>query len=129
MYYEIVYEDGTVSVADYPSDEAATSAIMEQHNRAKSGQKNGPQEANATRIAKVFVYTNHPGDYGAGGGLAADEVLASVKDLLKGRDAVDVQGLAMSVSALNHPMLTGDVGAHDSKFRQDSERELKLELA
>lgn len=129
MYYEIVYEDGTVSVADYPSDEAASSAILEQHNRAKTGGKNGPQEATATRIAKVYVYPAHPGDYGAGGGLAADEVLASVKDLLKGRDAVDVQQLAVTVSALNHPMQTGDVGAHDSKFKMESERELELELA
>ena len=129
MYYEIVYEDGSVSVADYASDADATAAILEQHNRAKIGGKNGPQEATATRIAKVFVYAGHPGDYGAGGGLAADEVLASVKDLLKGRDVVDVQQLAVTVSALNHPMATGEVGAHDSKFKMESERELELELA
>jgi len=128
MFYEIVYEDGTVSVADYPSDDAATAAVMEQHNRAKAGVKNGPQEASATRVAKVFVYPTHPGDYGAGGGLAADEVLASVKDLLKGRDAIDVQSLAVSVSALNHPMVN-EAEAHESKFKMEADRELKLELA
>lgn len=129
MFYEIVYEDGTVSVADYPTDEAATSALMEQHNRAKSGAKNGPQEAPATRIAKVFVYANHPGDYGAGGGLSADEVMASMKELLKGRDAIDVQQLAVEISALNHPMVRDEnAQPHDSKFKQEADKELELSL-
>lgn len=127
MFYETVYEDGTVSVAEYASDEEAKRAIAEQHERAKTGQKNGPQEAIATRVAKVFVYPNHPGDYGTEGGLSSDEVKASLTAMLKGVDVVNVQELANAVSALNHPMKP-ESHVHDSKFKQDAERELELEL-
>ena len=77
MYYELIYENGEVSVANYDTDDAALAAIEEQHNRAKTGGKNGPQGGPASRIARVFVYATHPGDYGTEGGLATDEVKSS----------------------------------------------------
>jgi hypothetical protein len=127
MFYETVFEDGTGSVAEHADDAAAIAAVTEQNERAKTGKKNGPQEATATRVAKVFVYPTHPGDYGTEGGLSSDEVKASVTELLKGKDVIDVQQLAMAVSALNHPMV-GDAGVHDSKFKMKEERELELSL-
>ena len=105
------------------ADDDALSAIEEQHNRAKTGGKNGPQGGPASRIARVFVYATHPGDYGTEGGLATDEVKSSLNDMLKGVDVVDVQQLAQSVSALNHPMVT-PASPHDSRFKMESEREL-----
>lgn len=126
-YYEVVYEDDSVSVANYANDEEATSAILEQHDRAKTGRKNGPQEANATRIAKVFVYPTHPGDYGTEGGLSTDEVKTSINAMLEGVEAVDVQQLATRVSALNHPMVA-NAAVHESKYKMESERELELAL-
>jgi hypothetical protein len=123
MYYEIIYENGEVSVANYDSDEDAVSAITEQHNRAKAGGQNGPQGGPASRIVRAFVYPNHPGDYGTEGGMSADEVKSSITALLKGVDVVDVQQLSTAVSALNHPMITPE-SPHDSRFKQDAEREL-----
>lgn len=126
MFYEIIYENGEVSVAEYASDEEALTAVTEQHNRAKAGLKNGPQAGPASRVVKVLVYPNHPGTY-AGGGLSADEVQSSIKDLLKNIDVVDVQQLAMAVSGLNHPMVSPE-SPHDSRFKQPEERELETGL-
>lgn len=126
-FYEIVYEDGTVSVADYASEEDATGAILEQHRRAKEGGKNGPQEGVATRVAKVYVYSQHPGDYGTEGGLSVDEVKAAIDAVLTGVDVVNVQQLAQYVSSLNHPMKP-DAGAHESKFKMEHDKELELTL-
>jgi len=123
MYYEIIYENGEVSVANYDTDEDALAAVTEQHNRAKAGGLNGPQGGPASRVVKVLVYSSHPGDYGTEGGMSTDEVNAGIKDLLKGVDVVNVQNLAAAVSALNHPMVTPE-SPHDSRFKMDSEREL-----
>lgn len=128
MFYEIVYEDGTVSVADYPDDDAAKTAVYEQHNRAKSGAKNGPQEGTATRVARVYVYANHPGDLGADDTLSSDEVSAALKAMLKDIDVVNIGVLATNIRRLTHPM-NDDAEVHGSKFRQEADYELELELA
>jgi hypothetical protein len=128
-FYEVIYEDGSVSVADYASDEEATSAVMEQHNRAKSGQKNGPQDIAATRVARVLAYGDqHPGSLYESGGMPADEVKARVADLLKGHDVVDPAALAVQLQTITHPMQE-QAGPHDSRFKMESDHELKLELA
>jgi hypothetical protein len=127
MYVEIIYENGEVSVANYDTDEQALAALTEQHERAKAGSLNGPQGAPASRITRALVYANHPGDYGTEGGMAADEVKASISALLKGVDVVDVQQLAQNVSALNHPMVTPE-SPHDSRFKQEPDRELETGL-
>ena len=123
MYYEIIYENGEVSVANYDTDEDALAAVTEQHNRAKAGLLNGPQGGPASRVTKVLVYSAHPGDYGTEGGMSTDEVNAGIKDILKGVDVVDVQQLAQAVSALNHPMVT-PASPHDSRFKMQEDREL-----
>jgi|SRR5678815_935134 hypothetical protein len=128
MFYEIVWEDGSVSVAEYGSDDEATKAVMEQHNRAKAGEKNGPQEVVASRAAKVFAYKDHPGSYNEEGTLTADEVKASVNDLLKGVDVVNVGVLSQVVANLVHPMQE-QATPHDSKFKAEADHELELELA
>ncbi len=127
MYYEIVYEDGTVSVANYGSDEEASSAILAQHERAKAGGKNGPQEAVATRVAKTFVYGSHPGSLYEGNGMPADEVKSRVAELLKGHDVVDPAALAVQLGTITHPM-EPNVGVHESKFKMEADKELELEL-
>ena len=128
MFAQIIYENGEVSVAEYQSEAEATSAVTEQHNRAKNGDKNGPQEAQASRIVKVLKYDTHPGDYGTHGGLSVDEVKTSINQLLEGAEAVDVQQLAQSISILNHPMVA-PASPHDSRFKMESTGELSLELS
>lgn len=128
MFYEIIYESGEVSVASYDSDEEATAAITEQHNRAKNGQKNGPQQAPASRIVKVLVYSTHPGSLYEAGGMSSDEVKKRVDELLKGHDVVDPGALALQLQSITHPMHP-EVAVHESRFKMDADRELKLELA
>ena len=127
MFCEIVYEDGTVSVAEYKDDAEAKSAVMEQHDRAKTARTNGPQELPASRIAKVFVYDKHPGDFNADGTLSSDEVQAAIKDLVKGVDVVDVMALSQAVSNLAHPMQE-PTGPFGSRFKAKETGELELSL-
>ena len=127
MFCEVIYENGEVSVAEYQTDEEATSAVTEQHNRAKQGGSNGPQGAQASRIVKVLKYDTHPGDYGTHGGLSVDEVKTSINQLLTGAEAVDVQQLAQSISILNHPMQAPST-PHDSRFKMESTGDLELDL-
>lgn len=125
MFYEIIYENGEVSVASYDSDEEALRAVTEQHNRAKSGQKNGPQEAPASRVVKVLAYNTHPGAYNPDGTLSADEVQAALKDMLKGVDVVNLAQLGVAITNLAHPMQDAE-SPHDSRFRMKESKELDL---
>lgn len=127
MYYEIVYEDGTGSVADYPDDDAARSAVLEQHNRAKTGQKNGPQEGPANRVVKVYAYATHPGSLYEAGGITADELKSRMNELLEGHDVIEPAAFALQVQSITHPMVFG-AEAHESKFKMEADHELELEL-
>jgi hypothetical protein len=127
MYYEIVYEDGTNSVADYPDDDAARGAILEQHNRAKAGAKNGPQGGSATRVVKVFAYKSHPGSLYEAGGVTADELKSQVNALLKGHDVVEPAAFALQVQSITHPMVP-NAEVHESKFKMEADHELELSL-
>lgn len=128
MFYEIIYENGEVSVAEYDSDEAALSAVTEQHDRAKAGGKNGPQGIPASRIVRVLVYPVHPGSLYEDETLSKDEVEAQLKDVLRDQDVVNVPMLAEVVKSFAHPMVTPE-NPHDSRFKMEEDRELELELA
>jgi hypothetical protein len=125
MYAELIYENGEVSVGNYDDEAQLMAAVTEQHNRAKTGKPNGPQGATASRVARVLTYDTHPGDYGTHGGMAKDEVKASIDALLKDVDVVDVQQLASQVSALNHPMVVPE-NPHDSRFKMEATGEVDL---
>lgn len=77
MFYEVIYEDGSHSVASYDSDEEMLRAVKEHHRRAMSGEPALPAgqsaarsdvtdagnpffEVPATRVKKVLRYDEHP---------------------------------------------------------------------
>lgn len=76
-FYEIIYEPGTKSIAEYADDAEAQSALAAHKERALSGQPATPEssvhpdpDAPATvgtwaaeRPIKVFVYDTHPAAY------------------------------------------------------------------
>lgn len=130
MFYEIIFESGEVSVANYESDEEALAALTEQNTRAKSGGKNGPQGGPATRIARVLKYDVHPGSLNEDGNLSADEVKSAMGDVLKAmtdsNGVVNVAALANAISGISHPMVNAE-GAHDSRFKMAEKGELSLE--
>lgn len=127
-FYEVIYENGEVSVAEYANDDEAVAAVTAQHERAKAGGKNGPQGVPASRVVKVLVYDVHPGSLYEDETLSSDEVQAQVKDLLKDKDVVNVPQLAEIVKSFTHPMRNPE-NPHDSRFRMDEDRELELGLA
>jgi hypothetical protein len=129
-FYEIVYETGDVSVANYQDDAEALSALGEQNRRAVEGLEAGPQGGPASRIAKVFKYNTHPGSLNEDGTLTADVLTAELPDLVAqytdDNGVVNVLAFAEGVSGLVHPMLLGEVAPHDSKYKMTPDSELDL---
>lgn len=64
MYYEVIYEDGSHSVACYDDDEEALAAVEAHHARAVAGESamEGVDRP-AGRVVKLFAYDEHPADY------------------------------------------------------------------
>jgi hypothetical protein len=129
-HYEVIYETGEVSVANYADDAEAMKALTEQNLRATTGRDAGPQGGPASRIAKVFIYDEHPGSLNEDGGLSADVLTSDLKDLVKQytdkNGVVNVMVFAEAVAGLVHPMVPGDINPHDTRFKMESSGELDL---
>lgn len=127
MFYEIIYEDGSVSIMN--SDEtSAVEAIKVQHERAKSGHSNGPQGGRANRIVRVLEYDVHPGTFREDGVVPVALLEKEVADLIKAMTTpsatVNVLLFAEQVKGIAHPMTVTE-SPHDSKFKMDAARELE----
>ena len=94
-FYETVYETGRVSVACYADDAEAQSAIGEHDRRARAGEIGGPVGQPAERIAAVYVYNEHPDDYGktVSMDVAKKEVEAVIKAVADENGVVDMEQL------------------------------------
>lgn len=126
MFYEIIYEDGSNSVASYDSDEEALRAITEHHRRATEGElalASAPdQKRAAVRVVKVLVYEVHPNEYRPDNVVDKKEV---IELLQQDKDSlVNVADLAVAVRGLAHPMV--DSGPHESNYAMEEVRELKV---
>jgi len=143
-YYEIIYEPGTISVAQYESDEEALSALKAHNERAKTGMPATPQSTARTdlapgdvatvgtwpaeRIKRVLVYDQHPGDYAIGDLVDAEALKASVTE------AIDASGMQGSVHAPTVALAVVDAAnplkdresVHDSQYKMQEGRELDL---
>jgi hypothetical protein len=78
----------------------------------------------------VFKYDEHPGSLNEDGGLSADVLNSELKDLVKQytdkNGVVNVMVFAEAVGGLVHPMVSGDVAPHDSRFKMTSTGEFAL---
>lgn len=63
MFAEIVFENGTRSVGEYESEEEALSAAASQHARA-GGSAGGPTGHMAERVVAIFIFNQHPNNFG-----------------------------------------------------------------
>ena len=142
-YYEIIYENGEHSIANYDSDEEALSAINEHVRRAKAGESGTPQStprndvpetpaANATwaaqRVVKVLKYDQHPADYADSANalsveVAEKTVAALAKEIADDNGIVNMQELAIAVSNSTSPSV--DSKPHDSNYKMKETGELK----
>jgi hypothetical protein len=126
VFYEIIYEDGSFSVANYESDEEATSAIEATHNRAVNGGRSlesVPNSPAAVRVVKVLKYKEHPGDLYASQELPVAVVKERVAELLKGGKEVNVAELTAELRNLTSPMVAS--GAHESNFAAEEDSEME----
>lgn len=128
MYYEVIYEDGFHSVANYDSDEQALSALGAHHERATKGELayagGDSQTPKAVRVVKVFVYDVHPDTYNEEQMLTDDELLKMVKEFSKDHPVVFVPEFIGELRSAIHPQK--ESGAHESNYKMPEARELEL---
>ena len=128
-FYEITYETGRSSIANYESDDEAKSAIGEQHHRALHGQQAGPIGGPAERVKKIRKYKTHPNEYNPSQGMGADVAKKEVEaliDALAEDGVISVDQLAMQVRALSHPMVTDKEDTFDSNYLMAEDGELDI---
>ena len=125
-HYELIFEDGSYSVADYGDDKEALLAVTAHHERATQG---GPAllsdpvgQVKAVRIVKLIKYDNPPGELLENQALPEDQVTAELKGLIKSstKDGVtDLRLLAAEVRNLSNPLV--ESGPHESNYKAEGE--------
>lgn len=130
-FYEIVFETGRMSVANFADDEEAASALKEHVRRATAGEAGGPIGQPAERVAVVYKYNQHPDAYNEVQTATADvlekEIGALLKSLKDDNGVVSIDQLAMDVRGLSHPMKPEHTG-FDSFYKMKETGKLKPEL-
>lgn len=128
-FYEIVYETGRMSVAQYDSDDEAKEAIAAHHARAVKGEAGGPVGAPAERIKDVFVYNQHPDNYNMAQTASKDVLKKELENLVDtfadDNGVVAIDRLAMEVRGLSHPM-ANNRGTFDSFYRAKESKKLNM---
>lgn len=127
-FYEIVYETGRMSVAEYADDEEAKSAIGAHDARARAGDVGGPVGQPAERIANVYVYDKHPDDFGktVSADVAKKELDAVLKAVADENGVVDMEELAYAVRSAGHPMVDSLSKPFESRYRAKESKQLDL---
>ena len=125
--YEIIWESGEHSLANYEDDDEMTRAVIAQHDRAKNGELGGPAGGPASRAAKVFKYKSDPAEISDS--LSADEVKAQLSeavDTLADENGVtylpDLVGIVANIRSA-----TVQSGPHDSNYKMDSDKEFGID--
>lgn len=132
MFYEVIYEDGTHSIASYDNDEEMLRAVKEHHRRAMSGEPALPAEQSAirsdvtdagnplfeipaTRVKKVLRYAEHPA---ARDGFAELDK-AAVTDMLA--QSKNMGELVAALRDFDNP--TTATTAHESNYKMTEDEE------
>lgn len=118
-FYEVVYEDGSASVAFYDGDEEASIALTAANERAKSGGKSVLSAANspaATRVKAVYKYDAHPGDYNPDATMSSEVLSSEIKKMLKDESVVNLWEVAAKIRDLSNPFHE-ETKVHESKFK------------
>jgi hypothetical protein len=133
-FYEMIFEDGSYSIAFYETDEEGVAAAEEHHNRAKRGERAllsaDDSNVRAVRVVRLLKYDRHPDDLLAEQTLPADEVKAQLNDLVKSvteGDVVHVPALAAAVRNLTNPLV--ESGPHESNYKAQEAGEVELPFA
>lgn len=129
-FYEIVYETGNVSVAEYKDDAEALEGAGAQDKKAREGGQAGPQGGPAERVAKIYKYAEHPDNYNTEQTASADVLQKEVSELIKAladkNGVVSIDQLTVEVRGLTHPM-TAKESPFDSQFKMKEDAVLTLD--
>jgi hypothetical protein len=144
LYYEIIYENGEHSIAEYENDGEAELAIGAHVDRAKAGLPGTPdslprtdvpenlpvhqQTWAAQRVVKVLKYDEHPYDYGSTASNLTKEVASKtvddcIKEVADENGIVDLKQLCAAILETTEPRL--DSGPHESNYKMKEVGELK----
>jgi hypothetical protein len=116
-FYELQYETGAMSVAEYADDTEATQAINYFHDRLAG-----------ERIVAVYVYSKHPDGYNPDETMSADvageEVAGLIAQATDENGVLNTRYLGELVIGLSHPMLGSATQVGESSYKMASERTL-----
>jgi hypothetical protein len=129
--YEIIYEDGSHSIANYANDAEALMAGGEHHKRATEGGRallsDSVGRVKATRIVRILKYDGEPGQYNPAQAVSADvakeEVAKALEDSIED-GVVHLPSLAARIRDISNPFVVSDV--HESNYKAEEAKELKL---
>lgn len=144
-FYEVIFETGNHSIAQYESDEEAQDALKAHHERATQGKLGTPQSTPrndltdadltlagqtqwpAERIVRVLKYDNHPADWGVGQSFATGDLSSHTQALINALDkdgTVSIPALAAQIRDMTNPQAAGRENPHDSSYKMDASGEL-----
>lgn len=129
-YYELIYEDGSFSLANYADDDEALSAAGAHHERATKGEpallSDTDGRVRASRIVKVIRYEESPGELVESQLLPEDQVKSELESLLAEatkNGVTDLRELSARIRDLSNPLVASE--PHESNYKADG-KELEL---
>jgi len=129
LYYEVIYEDGSHSIAQYDDDDEALSATQAHHDRALAGESAlAGVEVPAVRVVKVLAYEDPPGQLLSAHALPQDQLEAELPALIANSTqdgVVDLGVLTAHIRDLSNPF-KAESAPHESKYKAEEVKELSL---
>lgn len=126
--YEIIFEDGSYSKADYGSNEEALQACQAHHERAIKGMPSlEGTNVPSTRVVKIFRYDSDPGDIYENQTMSDDMVKKYLDAIVKAateNGVTDLRQVAAAIRDLSNPMQ--DSEPHESNYKAKEAEELTL---
>jgi hypothetical protein len=127
MIYEVIWEDGSHSLANYEDDDEMKSAVLGHHNRAKAGESGGPAGGPAGRITKVLRYASDPAESedALSSDVAKAELGAAIDSAADENGVLALSELHAIVGAIRSSQV--ESGPHDSNYKMEAEAEYAIE--
>jgi hypothetical protein len=126
VYYEVIFEDGSHSIAGYESDEMAVAAISAAHERAIAGGRSMESvdgSPPAVRVVKVLKYEEHPATLNESQTLPVEVLKESFAAVIKGEKEVNVHDVANAMREASSPVAVSE--PHESNYYMEEEGELE----
>lgn len=129
MFYELIFENGSNSIAEYANDDEARLAVEAHHNRAKNGETGGPAGNPAERIVKVLKYNDHPVDFTESQAVEVSEIRAAFDSAITDKkvgDLVSVPEIAAAIRDVTSA--TVNSAPHESNYKAPEVGELTFDV-